>query len=45
MSSSSLNKNSQTEVTAANNIYDNEIVRGDGGAKGIQGSGWFIVIL
>jgi hypothetical protein len=30
------------DVTAAANIADNSIVRGDGGAKGVQDSGWTI---
>lgn len=32
-------KNSNSEVTASSNITDNAVARGDGGAKGIQGSG------
>jgi hypothetical protein len=30
------------DVTAAANLADHAIIRGDGGAKGIQDSGWFI---
>ncbi len=30
------------DVTAAGSIPDNQVVRGDGGAKGIQGSGWLM---
>lgn len=33
-----VDRNATSEVTASANITDNSIVRGDGGAKGIQGS-------
>ncbi|MDC7243658.1 MAG: hypothetical protein PQJ44_06955 [Sphaerochaetaceae bacterium] len=36
---SSLDTNANSEVIASENIADNVIVRADGGAKGIQGSG------